>query len=169
MSQVDPTTIRYLCVKYGPLLLLPPGIDGAALMWAIAGRESTFGRDTTPRHEPAYDVGGIYALNPSQAALLTRYGRAAACSYGPWQVMLVNCGNMTPSDLDDPEKAARACVFHTNGYVLCTQNAATVEQIAQTYNSGNFSRPATGEVLAYIAAVRKYYDAFEMANRKGTR
>lgn len=169
MNQVDPTTIRYLCLKYGPLLLLPEGIDGAALMWAIAGRESTFGHNTTPRHEPAYDVGGMYSEEERQAELLRRYHAAAACSYGPWQVMLDNCGAMTPSDLDDPEKAARAFVGHMNGYVLGTRKAETVEQIAQTYNSGNFLHPAIGSVLAYVVAVRKYYDAFEMANKRATR
>ena len=71
------------CLAYGPQLTeLPYGVDGAQLLWALSGNESSFGANCTPRYEPAYDVGGRYA----DADLLARFGRAAACSYG--EVML---------------------------------------------------------------------------------
>jgi hypothetical protein len=164
----DKATIAALSEKYGPMLLVDPDIDAGALMYAIAGRESSFGHDFIPRHEPAYDVGGAYANAPTQAKLLQLYGRAAACSYGPWQVMLDNCAGFTPNDLLNPENGARAFVHFLNGYVIATRHAHTIEQIAQTYNSGNFEHEATGEVLDYVQTVRKYYDARVTAKQGGT-
>lgn len=155
----DKATIALLSQKYGPMLSVGESINPIALMWAISGRESSFGHNFTPRHEPAYDAGGAYASNPDQAKLLRLYGPEAACSYGPWQIMLVNCAGYTPVDLLNPENGAKAFVHYVNGYVIGARHAATVEQISQTYNSGNFSHPAAGSVLDYVQSVRGYYDA----------
>src|SRR4051794_28343504 len=77
-------------------------IDAALLLWAMSGRESTFGKNLKPRHEPAYDTGGKYAV----ASQLAKFGSAYACSYGPLQIMACNAKMFTPAELaSDPEKA----------------------------------------------------------------
>jgi hypothetical protein len=73
-------------------------VDAATLLWAFTGNESSFGENCTPRHEPAFDVGGMYAQSPTQAPLLEKFGSAGACSYGPFQIMLCNCPSGTTPD-----------------------------------------------------------------------
>ena len=151
-------TIAELCAHYGPQLHLAANISGSKLMFAIAGAESSFGTDCKPRHEPAYDVGGLYASNPPMPNLLARWGSAAAYSYGAWQVLLCSAPTFTPDELtNDPDAAARAFVAHMNGYVLGMRKAQTITQIAETYNAGHFSTNPPPGVLRYTAAVMQYY------------
>jgi hypothetical protein len=169
MISVPQDTIVSLCRKHGPSLKLSSGLDGVRLMWAIAGAESSFGADCTPRHENAYDVGGFYYQHsPSVRALIKSYGSAGASSYGPWQVLLVNAPNFTPSELQaDPDKCAQAFVCHMNIFVLGFRGARTLEQIAQTYNSGNFYPNPSPEVLRYVDKVRNYYDRYHVPDNAG--
>lgn len=89
---------RALGSTVGPL---PAGVNGVQLLWAIAGVESSFGADCAPRHEPAYDRGGKYATHSPMPQLLDVYGRAAACSYGPWQVLACNLAETFPAVIHD--------------------------------------------------------------------
>ena len=92
------------CRKFGTLLWLPAGahIDGPRLLWAMSGNESTFGHHCTPRHEPAYCT-GIYSRVSTVVALTEKYQHAAHCSYGPWQILLVNCDEgVSPEDTAQP-------------------------------------------------------------------
>ena len=122
------------CRAYGPQLTeLPYGVDGVQLLWALSGNESSFGANCTPRYEPAYDVGGRYA----DADLLARFGRAAACSYGTWQIMFVNCPpNYVPSDMNDLDKAAVATILFLNRQ-LNRFRPSTLELIGAIWNGGN--------------------------------
>jgi len=49
-----------LCREYGPRLHVPAGVDGAQMLWAFAGRETSFGIRCVPLHEGAYCYGGKY-------------------------------------------------------------------------------------------------------------
>jgi hypothetical protein len=49
-----------LCRECGPHLHVPQGIDAAQLLWAFAGRESSFGARSIPLHEAAYCYAGKY-------------------------------------------------------------------------------------------------------------
>lgn len=134
---MDTQQLAGVCRKYGPSLgPLPPDIDGILLLWAISGVESSFGRNLTPRHEPAYDVGGRYATHPPIPHLLQQYGRAAACSYGPWQLMLPYAGGCSPTDMDDPDKAALATVSFLNADLRRFQ-PATLDIIGAIWNAGH--------------------------------
>lgn len=151
-----------LCQMYGPLLSTPEGIDGRKLMWAIAGNESSFGKNDTPRHEPAYDTGGRYAGNPTQKELLKAWGRKAAYSYGPWQMLPVNTPGFTPDELSsDDEKCALAFVGFFNRYIIGVHHAATFNEICQTYNAGHFSPDPAPGVERYVADALYYYQTAE--------
>lgn len=150
--------IAAACATYGPQLNLPAEIDGAQLLWAISGQESSFGANCTPRHEPAFDAGGMYSRTQPMPRLLEKFGSAAACSYGPWQIMLANAADTSPEVLlSDLDAAAKATVAFINSFVLGHRQAKTVEQIAETYNSGHISlNPAPG-VLKYLTNVAHTY------------
>jgi hypothetical protein len=149
------------CREWGGYLWLPPEINGRWLLWAMAGCESSFGADCGPRHEPAYDVGGKYADNPAMAALLEKYGRAAACSYGPWQILLVNCGTKTaPQDMTNLDQCAVETVSFINRRILAEQKPSTVEEIAEAWNSGKWRwQTVPPGVERYAAECRRHYDA----------
>lgn len=126
--------IAQACAEYGHEVgPLPVGVDGAQLLWAISGNESSFGANCTPRHEPAFDVGGPYA----DAKLLEKFGSAAACSYGPWQIMLANCpDNYTPADMNDLDNAAIATILFLNKQ-LNRFTPSTLAAIGAIWNGGN--------------------------------
>jgi hypothetical protein len=158
--------LRRLCELYGAglqpdLVHTDDGtgkpIDGPRLLWALAGRESSFGRNLKPRHEPAYDLGGHYANLPAVKRGLEQYGRAFACSYGPLQILACNARGFTPAELGaDPEKALSAAVAMLRLTVLRAQKAATLEQICQAWNAGHIGGRCTP---GYEQAVRGYYQA----------
>ena len=131
--------IAQVCRQLGPSVgPLPNGIDGAQLLWALSGNESSFGLNCTPRHEPGYDVGGRYATHSPMPELRMQFGRAAACSYGPWQLMLAFAGGHSPNDMSDLLTAANATIvflncdlrrFETKIEALC--------DIGEVYNAGH--------------------------------
>jgi hypothetical protein len=152
------------CRRWGGHLWLPPEIDGSRQMWALSGCESTFGANAAPRHEPAFDVGGAFAKSPDQAKLLQLYGSAGACSYGPWQIMLVNCSPGTsPDDMAQIGRAALETATFLNRRVLHLKMAKTVAQIAMTWNSGKWDWAIVPPgVQQYADDCVKYYENFPM-------
>lgn len=150
---------------YGPLLhiLDSSGVSGAKFMAAIAGCESNFGQNTTPRYEAAYDVGGKYAENPPQNELLAHWGKKAAYSYGPWQILPCNAIGFTPDELfTDNEKCALAFVGFFNRYIVGIRHALTFDEMAQTYNSGRFTEQPAPGVQRYVADALHYYQSVEL-------
>jgi hypothetical protein len=151
------------CRKYASMLWLPAAVDfdGARLLWAMSGNESTFGQHCTPRHEPAYCV-GIYSHSPAVIALTEKYGHAAHCSYGPWQILLVNCdATATPKQmLADIGLCAIQTVNFLNRRILHDQGAQTVEQVGIAWNSGTLHHPSglPDGVARYAEDLRRYYD-----------
>lgn len=132
---VDKTMLANICRTYGTFLHLPAGIDGAQLLWAISGNETSFGQRNVPRHEQAYCYGGRYC----DKSLSAKYGCLAHCSLGPWQLMATNAIGFSPYELlTDPDIAAHATINFLNRVILDGQGAKTLEEIADAYNSGNF-------------------------------
>ena len=139
------------CKLSGPdIFPLPPGIDGAQLLWAISGNESSFGSDCTPRHEPAFDVGGIYGDNAVMKPLLEKFGSAAACSYGPWQIMFCNAPpGFTPDDLSRLPLVARVTVLFLNS-LLDRFHPQDLAGIGECWNAGHTMAVPLPGVARYV-------------------
>lgn len=89
--KVAPEIIAALCRKHAPGLFTPATWQGTALdkvrlLWGVAGVESSFGLNSTPRHENGYCYNGPYFNSVASHA----WGCLAHCSFGPWQVMFAN-------------------------------------------------------------------------------
>lgn len=154
------TEVAAACRKWGQHLWAPAGVDGPALLWAMSGNESSFGLNCLPRHEPAYCT-GIYSHNPEVAKLTQEYGHGAHCSYGPWQILLVNCLEGTsPLNMASLDRAALETVSFMNRHVLKAQGASGVEEIAAAWNSGSPHHPngLPPGVAKYVEQMRGYYD-----------
>ena len=153
-----------LCRQYGPSLDLDLGntddgsghpIDGATLLWAMSGRESDFGANMKPRHEPAYDVGGPYSKTIAAIAGLNKWHSAFACSYGPLQIMAVNAPGFECDEmLAFPERALLAAVMRLKATVLIAQKAHTIQDICECWNAGHIGGTTTP---GYVDEVTQYY------------
>ena len=144
--------IASLCRKYGTQLRLPAGV-GERVLWAIAGCESEFGAYPLPKHEDGYCSGHRYDV----PALTRRWGCAAHCSYGPWQVMFAHLVDLLPPQMRDPsllifpagetglkfavaaDYLCAATVEFINAEILGRQKATTLDQISKAYNHGNWA------------------------------
>lgn len=129
---------------------LPPGVESYYLMVALAAVESSLGTNCGPRYEPAYDVGGAFwKLSHQQRDLVADYGFAAACSFGPWQMMYCNfpfhqiAGGLTePSSLlqysDRQAAISYAADFSSfwNHYVPHFK-ATSLKQLGEIWNAGH--------------------------------
>lgn len=137
-------------------------IEPVRFLWALSGNESSFGRNLTPRFEPAYFKGGSYYQNsPEVQALVEKYGHAAACSYGPWQLLLVNAIGCTPDQLQsDIGACARATIDFINREIVGRQQARTMDAIADAWNTGNWKD--RNVPWAYIHELTDYYLNFPM-------
>jgi hypothetical protein len=116
-------------------------------------------------------VGGRYASDPAQAKLLELFPAPegskespAACSYGPWQIMLVNCQPGTsPDDMARIERCAMEAVGFINRRILRAEKATTVAEIAEAYNSGKWQwAEVPAGVVRYAAQCREYYESEPM-------
>ncbi len=148
------------CARYGPQLKVPAGLDGERLMVALASNESSLGDNCGPRHEPAYDVGGlVWASSPAQRSLVEQYSRNGASSFGPWQTMLINCPGFTPAELEtNLDDCARSFVGHFNSYVahFAPKN---LTEIGQIWNLGHKTVNPLAGVIRYCADLQKAYDS----------
>jgi hypothetical protein len=136
-------TLRETCQSVGPTLpaIAHNGVpcDGALVLWAFAGIESTFGRDReVPRFEASYAPGGyMYRTSPLVRALWAQYGRPGASSWGTWQMMLPTARDLgfagEPHELT--HDAVLAPLF---ARYLVRSQALTLVDCADAYNSGNY-------------------------------
>jgi hypothetical protein len=158
----EPAEVLKQCVNYGPVVGQPAGLVGSQLMASIAIVESTLGRNCGPRYEESYDVGGRN-VNPEQSALLKRYLKRAACSYGPWQLMLVNCQDYSPDELNiDVEINARCFVSYFHSYVM-HHNPVNLAQIGHVYNGGHiYSDPVPAQIQTYVNRLQTAYDTVQV-------
>jgi hypothetical protein len=160
--------IAGICLLYGAQLELEGTDDeggqklpivGSQLLFAIAGRESTFGANCKPRLEPAYDLNGRYFKQDTrQRMLYALFGQDAAKSWGPWQVMLCNAAGYKPDEMGrDPKKACDAAVKFLNRFVFGVRGARTLSQILDTYNSGTWRDQESPGVKEYIKVCTRFY------------
>jgi hypothetical protein len=130
--------------------------EDTALLRAIADVESSYGRNSNPRHEPAYCRGGKY-FDKLDTEL---YGCAAHCSYGPWQIMYPVARELgftgAPEELANPETNCLYAVRYLNARA---SEAKTVEDIARCYNGGNINAKAVPQ--SYIDKLTAAYRARE--------
>jgi hypothetical protein len=152
--------------QYGALLKLEGIVDGTGTqldgvqwMFATACVESSAGANCTPKFEPAYWVGGIYSGDQRQEELNHMFGKDGAKSYGPWQIMLVNCIGYKPEEFSDIDKCAVAYIGFLNRYLEHEtkrgRRPKTLEDLADMYNSGNCKDKNVP--TAYIEKVREHY------------
>lgn len=134
------------------------GIDSTQLLWAIAGVESSFGINCTPRHESAFDTGGVYD-NAIMAPLLLRFGRDAACSYGPWQIMFVNAPTgFLPTDFDDLRHCTIASIAFLNK-LLRTFRPKDLAEIGNCWNGGHvYQKPYPVTIQQYVGKLQAAYN-----------
>ncbi len=156
--------IAAACRKWGAGLHVPAGIDGARLLWAISGCESSFGANCLPRHEMYYHNLALEGKNAQLVALTKMYGCDAHSSFGPWQELLVNCGPDTrPEDFANLDRAAMETVQFINWRILGLEQATTVEQVAVAYNSGKWKWMTTPPGAAnYAQECLRYYNTVPM-------
>lgn len=146
------------CKLSGPTVgPLPTTVTGAQLLWALAGNESSFGTNCMPRHEPAFDTGGAYATHAPMPTLLAKYGSAAACSYGPWQILLANAASYSPTDFSTLTSAAEATVAYLNQQLRIFR-PQSLEQIGSIWNSGGPNNKDIPGVARYIAGLQQKYN-----------
>ena len=155
--------IAAACRKWGPVLVLPEGIDGARLLWALSGRESSFGANCKPRHEKSLHDLALAGTNAQLNALTKQWGCDAHSSFGPWQILLINASSsIHPEDFINLDRCAFETVRFINDRILRHEQATTVEQIADAYNSGTWRDARSAGVEAYVERSRKYYDTEPM-------
>lgn len=151
--------IADICRSYGSQLTNTPStIDGTQVLWGLSGNESSFGANCNPRHEPAFDVGGIFFNNsPVQRLLVAKFGKDAACSYGPWQLLFCNAPpEFVPSDMLDLAMATNATVRFMN-IQLGRFKPTTLNQIAEIWNDGKPLNSPDAGVQRYVAEFIKNY------------
>lgn len=130
---------RSLCRRLAPLLTEAEGLglDAYATLYMLGGVESSFGAEAyKTRYEKSYDVGGRYC----SPELSKRFGRDAACSYGPFQIMFVNAWAMDtlvePDDMLDPLIAGfLSCEFLNNR--LARRKPMTPLAVLDLWNTGS--------------------------------
>ncbi|MCI0624843.1 MAG: hypothetical protein L0387_24925 [Acidobacteria bacterium] len=151
----DRHIISNLCRQYGPILKAPEGMDGARLLWAISGNEGSFGDWFPPRHERSY----CYIPTPGRyydKELTRRWGCLAHMSYSPWQIMAPNAKGFSPLELSHPAVAIEAVVGFLNRMFERKIPPATLEEIADAYNSGNHLDQNVPH--EYIARLKRNYE-----------
>lgn len=132
------------------------GVDSTQLFWALSGVESSFGINCTPRYEAAFDTGGRYD-NAVMAPLLTRFGREAACSYGPWQILFVNAPTgFLPSDFNDLRHCSIASIAFLNK-LLRSYRPKNLAEIGNCWNGGHVYQ------TLYPVTIQQYVGKLQVA------
>jgi hypothetical protein len=133
-----------LCDTYRHAFKASFEIDGAALLYAIAGNESTFGeRREFVKHEAGYLPGGHYFANsPDLRDAYHQYGVLAGSSFGTWQLMYIVARELGftghPIELQHDETLLLWVVQHVQRHIL-KREPRTLADIFDAYNSGNFT------------------------------
>lgn len=162
-----------LC-QIGEKLMREPqkrGLSGFALLYALGGIESAFGRIPVPRFEAAYSVnaGGRYR----NAALHKLFGDAAAASYGPWQIMFPNARRMVPTItpqamMTSPMECLLATVLFLD-HEINLKKCVSVESVLDTWNTGrpdDSIKPAPPYMVNGLAYYQKAVDGTAVVEAK---
>jgi hypothetical protein len=138
--------------------------EAAALLYATWQTESGGVADPPPRYEAAYDKGGRYAGGSFQPELLRTYGREAAQSWGPFQLMPVVAWELgfkyPPRAFLDPHLAAQVVLEYYRRRVV-DRGASTPEEAYDAYNSGTHrdrrSSAVQRNVDRFMSAWKTFY------------
>jgi hypothetical protein len=134
----------------------PANVDARRLLIAMAMNESSGGKNCLPRHEPAYCT-GAYSKAPQVVHLTGLYGHNAHCSFGPWQILLVNCPDGTnPEDLHEADACARVTADFM-ARLNVHKKPQSVAEWGQIWNGGHIGADNPG-VRAYVAHLQQNYD-----------
>lgn len=158
--KVERTILAQIIRDLAPGLQCPPDIDPVKLLWAIAGRETTFGDNCTTMHEQAYCYGGKYSKDAVVKSLSYEFGCLAHQSYGPWQILFYEAHRFdpkaTPVQLLTSPSYCGGLVIKKLNEIFTKQGVKTVREIADAWNSGT----ARDSIIPkdYMDAVEKYYD-----------
>lgn len=144
-----------ICKLHGQTLdKLAPWMDGEVCLQSLASVESNYGLYNIPKHERAYDQGGIY-FNKQQWA---RWGALAACSYSSWQIMYPVCVELgftgSPLDLMQDEIAIYWVIEYIDRRII-QKGCSKLQDFADAYNSGSFRDKLVP--TDYITKFMKYY------------
>jgi hypothetical protein len=125
---------------YAPNLHAPTGIDAVALLRALAAQEvGNASRSLACRHESSYCYGGKYHTDAVKQAEW-RYGCAAHCSWGPWQIMYPTATMRgytgDPVGLRDPMVSGEYVVSQINYRVFDMIVRPTLNDVFDAWNSG---------------------------------
>jgi len=154
----DPKDVRDACREFASQVTPIRGLDSARLLWAICMNESSGGINCTPRYEAAFDTGGFLGDSAEMKPLLEKFGRAAACSYGPMQLMFCNAPpNAAPDDFNDLHTAMQYSVAFLNKLIRVWK-PVTLTTIGQCWNSGSPRQNPSPGVQAYCQRLGKFYD-----------
>lgn len=134
------------------------GLDKAKFLMAVAGVESSYGKNLGPRVEPGYSPGGMYFNNPGLQDAYKKYGSDASASWGPWQILYIAARELgyagVPEALKDPEISGPFVVAKFNR--ISRNGANSVERLLTAWNTGSWKKGATP--LEYIAQFWNYYN-----------
>jgi len=144
MSSFDTTDVIAACHEYSPLLKVPEILDPFKVMLAIAAVESGgadpkfAGHNCGPRFEASYYINGYtYLRSVGVRALVAKYDKLGASSFGPWQMMLVNFRDRNPDDLlTNLDFCAQDFVAFFNSYVN-HQHPTSLDEIGEIWNAGH--------------------------------
>lgn len=156
LTQID---FANLCRAHGPRLIVP-GLEPVRVLWAIGGKETSFGDNIVPRHENGYCFSSPAYKADARLREMTKVdGCAAHSSYGPWQILYYNALITDKSIaltqlLYDANVCARVTVDRLN-HVIQAQGLVTLREIADAWNSGNGKDRNIPE--EYIKAVEANY------------
>ncbi len=126
----------------GSLHVISAGLNGAAVLRAIAQVETNYGaRGLATLHESAYCYGGKYYLGSADLQRLsTTYGCLAHQSYGPWQILFMTAYEVgfrgDPVELREPSRSIEYVVGVLNLRTLDKLTDATAEDVFDAWNSG---------------------------------
>lgn len=165
------TQFVQLCGKYGPLVRTELSsrvnpLDGTLLLLAIGGSESSSGQECKPRHETGYCT-GFYSHNQQIIALTKLFGHGAHCSYGPWQIMLVNAEpGATPDKFRDAEYGAAQTVRYMNQILRARNAPISLSDWGEEWNGGHVGARNPG-VLNYCDELQKNWTRAEQEFGQG--
>lgn len=126
--------------------------EKTAFLWALSGKESSFGANNVPRFEPAYarETNGIYYLGRPKKEygeqlrqLYKHYGAMMACSWGPFQIMAIGAFELgyvgNPAALADAKISMPFVIRKLNRII--SSGTTRIEEILSAYNTGQWKNP----------------------------
>lgn len=131
-----------LCKFHGPDLEAKFIENKAAFLFALAGKETSYGAQNFFKYEPAYGPGGLYLKRSKMLQDLyygKGYGGLVCGSWGPWQILAITAIENQkfaghPAELHN----AMVSIPYVVGFLnyLVSKGADTIEKLAAAYNGG---------------------------------